>query len=164
MSLKVLRLALSPVPFFLLQTITTTPVHASMFESSIHLPPSEKRCLGQDLLGHTLMMATLTSEPGGPTISVDIMEDKDDQASQPHSANVQNAATLKAQGLMIFSESNQMEVRTAFTSKHDGIHWVCVSNDSESQGAQISVKISTGRHQNYEVLKKRDHLDPVEVS
>eukprot|EP00918_Siedleckia_nematoides_P065719 GHVU01143013.1.p1 GENE.GHVU01143013.1~~GHVU01143013.1.p1 ORF type:complete len:211 (+),score=13.18 GHVU01143013.1:37-669(+) len=104
---------------------------------TIALTPGQKRCVGEILTKDVLFVAELT-------------------AKSPFHAMVHDERQV------IYEERDSAQVRTAFTTRTNGAHTVCVENYGEPGDLPVALNLKWGPEaKDYSQIAKKEHLDPV---
>eukprot|EP00922_Rhytidocystis_sp_ex-Travisia-forbesii_P012869 GHVS01019332.1.p1 GENE.GHVS01019332.1~~GHVS01019332.1.p1 ORF type:complete len:208 (+),score=35.84 GHVS01019332.1:273-896(+) len=110
--------------------------HVEGINVSIDLHASQKRCFGEQLGKHVLLMGEVKAD-GPLQLSV----------TSPSST--------------IFQDKNKNEIRTAFTTQSAGTHMFCIHNMNKTNlHVQMSI-VSGPEARDYSQIAKRDHLNDV---
>eukprot|EP00922_Rhytidocystis_sp_ex-Travisia-forbesii_P012870 GHVS01019333.1.p1 GENE.GHVS01019333.1~~GHVS01019333.1.p1 ORF type:complete len:285 (+),score=62.05 GHVS01019333.1:119-973(+) len=132
------RLFLSSSFLFLLFLLLHLFVPSTGINVSLDLHASQKRCFGEQLGKHVLLMGEFKSD-GPLQLSV----------TSPSST--------------IFQDKNKNEIRTAFTTQSAGTHMFCIHNmNRTSLHVQMSIVFGP-EARDYSQIAKRDHLNDVVV-
>lgn len=126
---------------------------AFAFEASIDLGAGQKRCIGEQLSKHVLVVGEFRVTHPVPTAP--------SGAAGPMLIHVQ--ATDPVSKAPVFQQSSRDHVRTAFTSTKPGVHMFCVRNVSKMQ-VTVDVQLLWGpAARDYSQLAKAEHLDDIMV-
>lgn len=125
----------------------------SAFEASIDLGPAQRRCIGEQLSKHVLVIGefkVIYPAPSAPS-----------GAAGPLLMHVQ--ATDPINKTPVFQQSSRDRIKTGFTSTKPGVHMFCVKNISKQQ-ITVEVQLLWGpAARDYSQLAKAEHLDDVMV-
>ncbi|KAL8436311.1 hypothetical protein ACSSS7_001862 [Eimeria intestinalis] len=129
-------------------------IGSSAFEANIDLGPSQRRCIGEQLSKHVLVIGefkVVHPSPGVPSGA----------AAGPLLMHVQ--ATDPVNKTPVFQQSSRDRIKTGFTSTKPGVHMFCVKNISKQQ-ITVEVQLLWGpAARDYSQLAKAEHLDDVMV-
>ncbi|KAL8439410.1 hypothetical protein Efla_007444 [Eimeria flavescens] len=138
----------------LLLTVSLGCMRSFAFEASIDLGPSQRRCIGEQLSKHVLVIGEFKvthPAPGAPSGA----------AAGPLLMHVQ--ATDPVSKTPVFQQSSRDRVKTGFTSTKPGVHMFCVRNIAKHQ-ITVDVQLLWGpAARDYSQLAKAEHLDEVMV-
>lgn len=102
--------------------------------------PKKKKCYGEELAKNEMLVADFTSD-------------------KPISVLVQDPHT------QIFSDEGKTKIKTAFTTIEGGPHWMCVTNEDETEHASVKMHLAAGAAaKDYSQVAKKEHLEPIQVS
>lgn len=125
----------------------------SAFEASIDLGPAQRRCIGEQLSKHVLVIGEFKVVHPAPTAP--------SGAAGPLLMHVQ--ATDPVNKTPVFQQSSRDRIKTGFTSTKPGVHMFCVKNISKQQ-ITVEVQLLWGPGaRDYSQLAKAEHLDDVMV-
>uniref|UniRef100_A0A0G4GIQ5 GOLD domain-containing protein n=1 Tax=Chromera velia CCMP2878 TaxID=1169474 RepID=A0A0G4GIQ5_9ALVE len=114
---------------------------ADGIDVSIDLNSSQKKCFGEELSKHTLLVTEFNTK-GEAEIGVSVADP---------------SAT-------IFTDKEKTDIKTAFTTNQPGTHMFCVQNLSK-KGVTVWLSIKWGAHaRDYSQIAKKEHLDPMMTS
>lgn len=106
-------------------------------EFSLWLDPDQTRCFYENLVEHTLII--ITAKPKTLPLT---------------------RLTVHHRSIVLFDETSEREIRTAFTAASSGDYVICVENKG-SQAASMPLHIQVGPEaKDYTELAKKEHLDP----
>ncbi|OEH76404.1 transmembrane trafficking transmembrane protein tmp21 [Cyclospora cayetanensis] len=124
------------------------------FEAAIDLGPAQRRCIGEQLSKHVLIVGEFkVTHPstGGPPGA----------ATGPLLMHVQ--VTDPVNKTPVFQQSSRDKIKTGFTSTKPGVHMFCVKNISKQQ-ITVDIQLLWGpAARDYSQLAKAEHLDEVMV-
>ncbi|PFH32085.1 hypothetical protein BESB_020260 [Besnoitia besnoiti] len=122
---------------------------ASAFQAVIELTPGERRCLGEQLSKHVLVVGEF-------------------HITYPLAASAQGGGMLvvahdPVNSTPIFKQQGKDHVRTAFTTALTGTHTFCVSNTGKLRLVVDAQMIWGPEARDYSQIAKAEHLDEVMV-
>lgn len=122
---------------------------ASAFKAVVELAPGQKRCIGEQLSKHVLVVGVfrLVQPIGsnrGPNGLLVVAEDS-------------------SGGAPIFKQQGKDHVRTAFTTASTGTHTFCISNLGKTKFAVEAEMLWGPEARDYSQIAKAEHLDEVMV-
>ncbi|CDI77695.1 transmembrane trafficking protein, transmembrane protein Tmp21 precursor, putative [Eimeria acervulina] len=124
----------------------------SAFEASIDLGPAQRRCIGEQLSKHVLIVGEFRVSHPAPTIP-------GGGAAGPLLMHVH--VTDPANKTPVFQQSSRDRIKTGFTSTKPGVHMFCVKNLSQQQ-ITVDVQLLWGpAARDYSQLAKAEHIDEV---
>ncbi|CDJ69496.1 transmembrane trafficking protein, transmembrane protein Tmp21 precursor, putative [Eimeria necatrix] len=132
--------------------------YTAAFEATIDLGPGQRRCIGEQLSKHVLIVGEFrvvyppAGAPGGPPGAPG-------GPGGPLLLHVQ--ATDPASKTPVFQQSSRDRVKTGFTSTKPGLHMFCVKNISKQQIAVEAQLLWGPAARDYSQLAKAEQLDEV---
>ncbi|CDJ53597.1 transmembrane trafficking protein, transmembrane protein Tmp21 precursor, putative [Eimeria brunetti] len=122
------------------------------FEASIDLGPAQRRCIGEQLSKHVLIVGEFRVSHPAPTVP-------GGAATGPLLMHVH--VTDPANKSPVFQQSSRDRIKTGFTSTKPGVHMFCVKNLSQQQ-ITVDVQLLWGpAARDYSQLAKAEHIDEV---
>lgn len=126
-------------------------IGTSAFEANIDIGPGQRRCMGEQLSKHVLIVGefkVVFPAPSAPS-----------GAAGPLLMHVQ--VTDPVNKTPVFQQSSRDRIKTGFTSTKPGVHMFCVKNISKQQ-ITVDVQLLWGpAARDYSQLAKAEHLDEV---